>query len=104
MPQTSITFKFGKINEATKPSLYFKNIRQKNSDEKFNSIIPIFHTKPLKVSLIIALHERYFRNKLGARNSISIICDALRNLVPFVQFKKREKNPWRSACSFSACN
>ena len=25
------------------------------------------------------------------------ICDALHNLVPFVQFKKREKHPWRSA-------
>ena len=24
------------------------------------------------------------------------ICDALRDSVPFVQFKKREKNPWRS--------
>ena len=24
------------------------------------------------------------------------ICDALRYLVPFVQFKKREKHPWRS--------
>ena len=24
------------------------------------------------------------------------IYDALRNLVPFVQFKKREKHPWRS--------
>ena len=23
-------------------------------------------------------------------------CDALRNLVPFVQFKKREKQPWMS--------
>ena len=23
-------------------------------------------------------------------------CDALRDLVPFVQFKKREKRPWRS--------
>ena len=23
-------------------------------------------------------------------------CDALRDLVPFVQFKKREKQPWRS--------
>ena len=23
------------------------------------------------------------------------ICDALRGLVPFVQFKKREKHPWR---------
>ena len=23
-------------------------------------------------------------------------CDALRDLVPFVQIKKREKHPWRS--------
>ena len=23
------------------------------------------------------------------------ICDALRDLVPFLQFKKREKHPWR---------
>ena len=26
-----------------------------------------------------------------------IICGALRDLVPFVQFKKREKHPWRGA-------
>ena len=26
----------------------------------------------------------------------SPICDVLRNLVPFVQFKKREKHPWSS--------
>ena len=25
-----------------------------------------------------------------------IICDALSDLVPFVQLKKREKHPWRS--------
>ena len=25
------------------------------------------------------------------------MCDALRDLVPFEQFKKREKHPWRSA-------
>ena len=24
------------------------------------------------------------------------ICDALRDLVPLVQFKEREKHPWRS--------
>ena len=28
---------------------------------------------------------------------VKIICDALRDLVPFAQFKKREKHPWRSA-------
>ena len=27
------------------------------------------------------------------------ICDALRDLVPFVLFKKREKYPWRSVTS-----
>ena len=28
-------------------------------------------------------------------NSVRIICDALRDLLSFVQFKKREKHPWR---------
>ena len=28
--------------------------------------------------------------------SNTTIFDALRDLVPFVQFKKREKHPWRS--------
>ena len=31
--------------------------------------------------------------KMVLRNQIS---DALRDLVPFVQFKKREKHPWKS--------
>ena len=31
-------------------------------------------------------------------------CDTLRDLVPFVQFKKREKHPWRSGTCNSACN
>ena len=30
-------------------------------------------------------------------NMALYICDALRDLVPFIQFKKREKYPWRSA-------
>ena len=25
-----------------------------------------------------------------------IVCDVLRDFVPFVQFKKREKHPWRN--------
>ena len=28
--------------------------------------------------------------------NIKTVSDALRNLVPFVQFKKRERHPWRS--------
>ena len=31
----------------------------------------------------------------------SCICDALRDLVPFIKFKKREKHTWRSV-TFSA--
>ena len=30
-------------------------------------------------------------------NKSSSICDELRDLLPFVQFKKREKHPWRNA-------
>ena len=30
-------------------------------------------------------------------SSGTYICDALRDLVPFVQFKKREKHPWWAA-------
>ena len=33
---------------------------------------------------------------LGAYMGKNIICDALRDLVPFVQFKKREKHTWKS--------
>ena len=31
------------------------------------------------------------------------ICDVLRDLVPFVQFEKREKHPWKSV-TFGSCN
>ena len=31
-----------------------------------------------------------------AQRTIGLDSDALRDLVPFVQFKKREKHPWRS--------
>ena len=32
------------------------------------------------------------------------ICGTLRNLVPFEQFKKRKKHPWRSINFIEACN
>ena len=31
------------------------------------------------------------------------ICDALRDLVPYVQFKKREKHPWRNVKCYLNC-
>ena len=30
-------------------------------------------------------------------SKITYIRDVLRDLVPFIQFKKREKHPWKSA-------
>ena len=35
-------------------------------------------------------------NLIPTNHSKNEICDALYNLVSFVQFKKREKHPWRS--------
>ena len=32
-----------------------------------------------------------------AQRTIGLDSDVLHDLVPFVQFKKREKDPWRSA-------
>ena len=37
-----------------------------------------------------------FKKVLEPSFLITFICNALRDLVPFVQFKKREKHPWRS--------
>ena len=40
-------------------------------------------------------NQLFYRRKWKSRCFI-FICDALRNLVTFVDFKKREKHPWRS--------
>ena len=46
--------------------------------------------------------KQKFLTKKGSLRSLfkvndkRIICDVLRNFVPFVQFKKHEKHPWRS--------
>ena len=37
-------------------------------------------------------------------NGLATICDAFHDLVPFVQFKKREKHPWRSVTFSKAAN
>ena len=33
---------------------------------------------------------------LTSKSTLIVEYDTLRDLVPFVQFKKREKHPWRS--------
>ena len=42
--------------------------------------------------------KKYLMLKFGhmIQYYIKNICDALRNLEPYVQLKKREKHPWRS--------
>ena len=51
----------------------------------------------LKILQNLNLNNSHVANK---------ICDVLRNLVPFVQSKKRKKQPWRSVTFslFLACN
>ena len=39
---------------------------------------------------------------LDYTNLHELICDALHDLTPFVQFKKREKRPWKSVKSNTA--
>ena len=34
--------------------------------------------------------------KVKEKHFLGLICDALSDLVPFVQFKKHENHPWRS--------
>ena len=37
--------------------------------------------------------------KVHKKDDRTLLCDALRNLGPFVQFKKREKHLWKSVAS-----
>ena len=41
-----------------------------------------------------SFHKEF--NQQATGNGKKQNCGALRDLVPFVQFKRREKNPWRS--------
>ena len=46
-----------------------------------------------------AVVRRWLNSIMGSYNPKGILmamCDALRDLVPFVQFENREKHPWRS--------
>ena len=56
-------------------------------------------TKQKHETLKIKAYEKIiWMIELGA------ICDALHDLVPFVQFKKHEKHPWRSVTFRSKSN
>ena len=49
----------------------------------------------LKLSTCYWFLNRKIRNHVKGDGE-GLVCDVLRDLVPFVQFKKREKHPWRS--------
>ena len=44
------------------------------------------------------MRERKVKSPNKEKNNVkkNMICDALRDLVSFVQFKKLEKHPWRT--------
>ena len=48
------------------------------------------------LSISIANRNRYCILEANVLKTHTASCDALRDLGPFVQFKKREKHPWRS--------
>ena len=54
------------------------------------------------MGISLGLQQFVFAIKKDWLNKCSI-CDALRDLVPLVQFKKPEKHPWRSV-NFSKVN
>ena len=65
------------------------------------------------ILIFILLNSVSYRNslRLEAVPKKDAICGALRDLVAFVQFKKREKHPWRSVnfskvatCNFTKIN
>ena len=70
----------------------------RNVVSKTSGLKPIFR---INVSTIKKLQYNFGRQGVRTISYKSCecfmyICDALHNLVPLVQFKKREKHPWRS--------
>ena len=64
---------------------------------KLLSELVILRFNPFPLSNISRqLKQSSNRASRGVFMTLSNICDALRDLVAFVQFKKREKHPWRS--------
>ena len=63
-----------------------------------NLSLPIFVIVKLK-NLPITLYwgKRLPSTWIKANNAAQYKCGVLRNLVQFLQFKKREKHPWKSA-------
>ena len=53
----------------------------------------IFQVQKLK---LMEVHTQFPLQTIYVQHRIGLDSDVLHDLVPFVQFKKREKEPWRS--------
>ena len=58
-----------------------------------NTISTPYQVRKLK---LMEVHTPSAFRTIYAQRTIRLDSDVLRDLVPFVQFKKREKHPWRS--------
>ena len=58
-----------------------------------NLISTLYQARKLK---LMEVHTPSPLRTIYAQRTIDLDSDVLRDLVPFVQFKKREKHPWRS--------
>ena len=85
-----------------RPTWILGFIKQKYVDLALCDLIDTSHTRFVKcfiasfsdkVNKFFKLCHFTITNEFQKSNTV---CDALRNLVPFVQFKKCEKHPWRS--------
>ena len=74
---------------ATRPFVFGKNCLEIKWSGTSNS------TARRNLKGLIIYRNRKSVATLGQTNDLSVICHVLGVLVPFLQFKKREKHPWR---------
>ena len=63
---------------------------------KSPSILWYFIFSSFKTIFPCNVFVKYYTKVRGVVGVLPNICDALSDLVPFVQFKKRENHPWKS--------
>ena len=103
----SWNYLLGKLSISIKISYFIMFILKKNV--KYFSSIYLLHHNVVILSIVVeTVFLWYLENDLShwlqmwqyqfsqVEEATRKICDALRNLILFVQFKKREKHPWRS--------
>ena len=69
----------------------------KYTKNKKNVVSGLMSSELFGVFRNVQKHRKRFTSSNIQEKYHARLCDALRDLVPFVQFRKREKLPWRSA-------